>query len=118
MIKVDRTNHQAQQGSAKGVQFLSPKHVMSSSGITAKITKVTTNKPDNFGNPYVVYFYDGTTKYSKGYSPTSDALIALVDLFGEDEKKWVNRTVVIGKELNDSADKDSGYRLTYSAPGK
>lgn len=119
MIKVDRSNREAQKGGAqKGVQFLSPKHVADGKELTCKVVKVTTNKPDNFGNPYVVYFFDGTTKYSKGYSETSDALISLVDMLGEDEKKWVGRTVVVGKELNDSADKESGYRLTYSQPGK
>jgi len=97
----------------KGVQFLSPNHIFSTNGETAKITKFVNNEknPDKFGNVYTVYFEFNGGKYCKGYKPTSDALATLVDLFGTDEKKWVGKTVIIGKHIDD----DGGARLTYSA---
>lgn len=111
MITVTRNNPTQGASTPKGIQFLSPRHITNPEGHTATITKVTTDKPDNFGNPYVVYFVMDGQKYSKGYKPTSDALSTLVDLFGADEKKWIKRTVVIGKMVDD----DGGERLTYKA---
>jgi hypothetical protein len=111
MIKVQRANAPQGQASPRGVQFLSLRHVPEA-GLPFTIVKVTTDKPDNWLNPYVVHFENGGQKYSKGYSSTSDALATLVDLFGEDEKKWIGKTVIIGKQ----ADEDLGVRLTYSKP--
>lgn len=110
MITVARNNPTNNKVTPKGVQFLSPRHIRSEKGHGAKITKVTTEKPDNFGNPYVVHFQIGNDKYSKGYKETSDALANLVDLFGDDEKKWIGKTVLIGKSVDD----DGGERLTYT----
>ena len=110
MIRVDRSNTSTGKTTQqRGVQFLKTDHV-TEAGKLAKITKVTTDKPDNFGNPYVVYFEIDGQRYSKGYSPTSDALATLVELLGEDEKKWIGKTIVIGK----SNDPDQGTRLTYA----
>jgi hypothetical protein len=111
MIKVQRANAPQGQASPRGVQFLSLRHV-TEAGFPFTIVKVTTDKPDNWLNPYVVHFENGGQKYSKGYSSTSEALATLVDLFGEDEKKWIGKTVIIGKQ----ADEDLGVRLTYSKP--
>lgn len=111
MITVTRNNPTQGASTPKGVQFLSPRHISNPEGHVATITKVTTDKPDNFGNPYVVYFVMDGQKYSKGYKSSSDALATLVDLFGADEKKWVKKTVVIGKLVDD----DGGERLTYRA---
>jgi len=109
MIKVDRSNQAQGQKTQRGVQFLSPKHILNDRQ-EATITKVTTDKPDNFGNPYVVYYKFGGQKYSKGYSETSDALMTLVDLFGEDEKKWIDKKVILGKVSSE----ETGTRLTYA----
>lgn len=117
MIKVRRQQHGTDGQGQKGTQFLSPRHVTSKGGHIAKITKVTTDKPDNFGNPYVVYFVmDGdATKYSKGFKDTSSLLGNLVDLFGEDESKWPGKSLVIGKQV----DEDGAERLTFSqVPGR
>jgi hypothetical protein len=111
MIKVDRSNTAQAAASQPGVQFLSPKHT-TEAGKLATITKVTTDKPDNYQNPYVVYFTMDGQKYSKGFKPTADALAILVELFGEDEKKWIGQAVIIGKKVDD----DEGVRLTYSKP--
>lgn len=113
MIKLQRQQAGTQGQGQKGVQFLSPRHITEKGGHLAKITKVTTDKPDNFGNPYVVYFQmDGdSTKYSKGFRPTSSLLADLVDLFGEDEKKWIGKRLVIGK----IADEEDAERLSFSS---
>jgi len=110
MITVQRSNAPVGTSTQRGVQFLSPRHV-AAGPLTMTIAKVTTDKPDNFGNPYVVYFTHNGAHYSKGYSPTSDALAQLVDLFGADEKKWTGKSVVIGASNN----ADEGERLTYAA---
>lgn len=105
MIKVQRSNPVSTTGAAiKGVQFLAPKHV-ADGPLVMKITKVTTDKPDNFLNPIVVFFENRSTKYSKGFKETSYNLIALVDIFGADEKKW------IGKDVQVSAVADDGGAL-------
>lgn len=117
MIKVRRPQGQGTSGQGQqGVQFLSPRHVTAKGGHMAKITKVTTDKPDNFGNPYVVYFVmeKDATKYSKGFKDTSALLASLVDLFGEDEGKWIGKPLVIGKETDD----EGGERLSFSAVPK
>ena len=109
MIKIQR-NTPAQSGATnKGIQFLNLSHV-TAKGVVFTIEKVTTDKPDSYGNPYVVYFSADGQKYSKGYKPTSDALADLVELFGEEEKKWVGKKVLIGK----TSDPDDGDRLSYS----
>jgi hypothetical protein len=112
MITVNRNNQGSGDGAniPKGVQFLSPRHVTSPEGLKAIIFKVTTDKVDNFGNPYVVYFKSGNDKYSKGFKATSDNLISLVDMFGDDEKKWIGQSVVIGKKIDD----DGGERLCFT----
>lgn len=119
MIKVNRAN--ANQGNAhqgqRGVQFLSPRHVTAKGGHPAKILRVTTTQPDNFGNPYVVYFVmDGdNTKYSKGFRETSTLLISLVDMFGDDEKKWPGQKLLINKIV----DEEGSERLNFSElPGR
>ena len=110
MIKVQRNNPTSDGASApRGVQFLSPRHV-DKTGSVAKITKVTTDKPDNFGNPYVVYFLMNREKYSKGFKATSANLIALVDLLGDDEGKWKGKDVRISKVQGDEGDE----RLAFS----
>jgi hypothetical protein len=115
-IKVDRSNVRTEATSTeRGVQFLSPNHT-NSAGKLAKITKVNTpdnkGKSDNYGNPYVVYFTMDGQKYSKGFKPTSDNLAVLVELFGEDESKWIGQPVIIAR----TDDEDSGPRLAFSKP--
>lgn len=94
-------------GGSKGVQFLKPDHVRA--GVTATIKKVTTDKADNFGNPYVVYFEFGGVTYSKGYSPTSTALGSLIALLGQDEKKWNGKSVKLGVKTVDDQE-----QITYT----
>jgi hypothetical protein len=110
MITVQRNNAASGSSTPRGVQFLSPRHVPVGGTLKGTIIRVTTDKPDNFSNPYVVYFLINGTKYSKGFKPTSDALAQLVELFGSDEKKWKDKPVTIGVQ----ADEDEGQRLTYS----
>ncbi len=112
MITVTK-NTSATTEVGKGVQFLSPRHIFSSDGEKATITKFLNHEkePDKFGNIYTVFFSFNNGKYSKGYKPTSDALAVLVGLFGADEKKWAGKSVIIGKHVDD----DGGERLTYSA---
>ena len=83
----------------KGVQFLSPKHVTTPDGFKAKIVEVTTDQPDTFGNPVVVYF-----------SLASDGLRQLVNVLGLDETKWVGKIVTIAKRTQ----KRGGEQLTFS----
>ena len=111
MITVQRNNRTSDAGAStpRGVQFLSPRHVTDAKGLKATVYKVTTDKPDNYSNPIVVYFKVGNDKYSKGFKVSSDGLIALVDLYGEDEKKWLGKPVTIGKYVDD----DGGERLTF-----
>lgn len=106
MITVNRNNQpQATNSTPKGVQFLSPRHVTTAEGFVATIYKVTIDQPDNFGNPYIVYFKSGADKFSKGFKPTSENLISLVDLFGDDEKKWVGVDVLINKKVDDNSER-------------
>ncbi len=113
MLTVQRSNAPTGQSTPRGVQFLSPRHIDESkrkNGDLFEIVKVTTDKADNFGNPYVVYYTRAGVKYSKGYAPTSDALAQLAEIFGLDEAKWKGKKVLIGV----SVDADSGERLTYA----
>lgn len=113
MLKITRTNKAAENGKIpKGVQFLSPRHITNAKGHLAKITKMTTDKPDNYGNPYVVYFVMDGDKYSKGLKGDSLLLIDLVDILGtEDEKKMIGKEILIGKTVDD----EGGERLTFAA---
>lgn len=99
MITTTRSNPTQGNSTPRGVQFLSPKHVTTPEGLVLQITEVTTDEPDNFGNPYVVYFQNGRDKYSKGFSPTHSLLHALVDMFGEDEKKWTGSQLRVTKQV-------------------
>jgi hypothetical protein len=111
MITLQRNN--IPQGGAqqsRGVQFLKPIHVTNPKGMAAKIYKVTSVKPDNFGNPYTVYFNIDGAKYSKGFKPTSDNLASLVELFGADETKWIGKSVTVGKLVDD----EGGERLIFT----
>lgn len=111
MIELQRNNLPASGVTAtRGVQFLKPTHVKDPKGMTAKIYKVTTDKPDNFGNPYTVFFNANGAKYSKGFKPTSDNLASLVGLLGADETKWVGKSVTIGKLVDD----EGGERLVFT----
>ena len=111
VIQVQRSPQQQPDGKStpRGVQFLSPRHITNLNGHQAKVLKITSDKPDNFGNPYVVFFLMDGVKYSKGFKPTSDALAQLVDLLGTDEKKWAGKALVISKSVDD----DNGERLVY-----
>lgn len=110
MINLQRNNTPQGNEVPKGIQFLSPRHVLTAQGFKAEIYKVTTDKPDNFGNPVVVYFKAGTIKYSKGFKLSSDLLATLVDLLGADESKWTKKVITIGKMVDDNG----GERLTFS----
>lgn len=105
MINVVRNNVPTGSVSPKGVQFLSPKHVTSPDGFVARVYKVSTpdngGKPDNYGNPYVVYFENGAEKFSKGMKPTSEHLFQLVDMLGTDERDWLGKAVTINKVVDD-----------------
>ena len=98
----------------KGIQFLSPKHITNPSGHVAKISKMTTDTPDTFGNPYTLYVSFGGVKYSKGLKPTSDHLADLVSFLGADEKKWANQEILIGKKT----DEEGAERLTFGPKPK
>lgn len=106
---INITPQQVKTGSTtqRGIQFLKPLHCTTNP--VAVITKVTTDKADNFGNPYVVYFEFGGQKYSKGYSPNSDALRQLVAFFGSDETKWKGKKVTLGVQVIDDQE-----RITYA----
>ena len=94
----------------RGVQFLKPMHIKNPSGEKAKVIKVTSDKPDNFGNPYTVFFTFGGQRYSKGFKPTSDNLASLVNILGADETKWSGKPVTIGKLVDD----EGGERLVFT----
>lgn len=112
MINLQRSQTPTETNVQKGVQFLKPQHVPVVSGkvgeLKAKIYKVTTDKPDGFGNPVVVYFATAGQKYSKSFKLTSDNLAALVGLFGADETKWSGKAVTISKNVT-----EDGERLTF-----
>lgn len=110
MIVLQRAAQNSGKSTPRGVQFLKTDHVMQPT--PAKILKVTTDKPDNFSNPIVVYFTFGGITYSKGYKPTADGLARLVELFGNDETKWANRDVI----LSAAEDTEGGLRLAYDVP--
>jgi len=111
MINARRQAAPSGSGGVSGVQFLGLKHITSSGGHVAKIVRVTTDKPDNFGNPFVVYFTMGEdgTRYSKGFRETSPLLCDLVDFFGNDEKKWLGKQIVIRKVT----DEEGSERLSF-----
>lgn len=109
MITVQSNNVATASPAQSGVQFLSPKHIPENGILALKVTRVTTDKPDNFGNPYVVYFSGQGGKYSKGYKPTSEATAVFAGVWGNDETKWIGQSVNVGK----STDEDGGVRLTY-----
>lgn len=111
LITLQRNNiPQGDKAQTRGVQFLKPLHVTNPKGMSAKIYKVTTDKPDNFGNPVTVYFNIGGAKYSKGFKFTSDNLASLVDLLGAEESKWIGKSITIGKLVDD----DGGERLVFA----
>jgi hypothetical protein len=111
MITLQRNNlPQGTAQAARGVQFLKPLHVTNPEGMKAKVYKVTTNKPDNFGNPVTVYFNVGGAKYSKGFKLTSDNLASIVELLGADETKWIGKGITIGKLVDD----EGGERLVFT----
>jgi hypothetical protein len=111
MITLQRNNiPQGQQAAGRGVQFLKPVHVTNPKGMAAKVIKVTSDKPDNFGNPYTVFFSMNSAKYSKGFKPTSDNLAALVEILGADETRWAGKSVTIGKLVDD----EGGERLVFT----
>lgn len=115
MLQIDSKKAQAQGAAARGVQFLSPKHILNrNDGEVFEILKVTTDKPDNFNNPYVVFFSKGGEKFSKGFKPTSEGLAQLASFLGADEKKWSGVEV----NINVLVDEDDGERLTYKSAGK
>ena len=89
---------------------LTPRHISNPQGNEAKIVKVTANKPDRFGNPYVVYFVMDGGRYSKGYKPSSEALATIVSLLGADERQWIGKSLLIGKAV----DHTGIERLTYA----
>jgi hypothetical protein len=110
MINLQRNQAPTETNVKRGVQFLKPQHVTNPTApLKAKIYKVTTDKPDGFGNPVIVYFQVGTQKYSKSFKLTSDNLAALVELHGADETKWIGKPVSIGKSVS-----EDGERLTFT----
>lgn len=110
MIVLKRNNPRVATNIPKGLQFLGLKHV-EDGDIVLKITEVTTDEPDNFGNPLVVYFEDRNgSAYSKGWIPTSDTLAHLCEMFTKDETKWAGRFVTVGK----ATDRKGGMRLTFA----
>lgn len=111
MITLQRNNiPQGDAQQSRGVQFLKPTHVTNPKGMAAKIYKVTNGKSDNFGNPVTVHFNIDGARYSKGFKFTSDNLASLVALFGQDETKWVGKTLTIGKLVDD----EGGERLVFT----
>jgi hypothetical protein len=113
MITLQRNNIPDQPSNAqRGVQFLKPSHIPVNGkdigSLKAKVYKVTTDKPDGFGNPVVVYFQTPGQKYSKSFKYTSDNLAMLVDLLGADETKWIGKAVTISKTVT-----EDGERLTF-----
>ena len=100
MIEVQRPQKQTNNGTSKGVQFLSPKHVHAADGkLLLKVTDCTTNEPDNYGNPVVVYFVDASgVQYSKGFKLTSDNLADICDILGKDETKFAGKYLLVTVE--------------------
>lgn len=113
MITLQRNQTPSETNVQRGVQFLKPSHVPVVNGrigeIKAKIYKVTTDKPDGFGNPVVVYYQAPGQKYSKSYKFSSDNLATHVELFGNDETKWIGKAITISKTVS-----EDGERLTFS----
>lgn len=112
MVNVVRSNQAQGTSTPKGVQYLSPKHVTTPDGFNATIKKLTTDKPDNYQNPYVLFLTRGADLFSKGFKPTSDLLISLVDMLGDDESKWPGKVINVNKKT----DADEGVRLVFSLP--
>jgi hypothetical protein len=113
MITLQRAQTPTETSAApRGVQFLKPSHIPVVNGnigsLKAKVYKVTTDKPDGFGNPVVVYFQTASQKYSKSFKLTSDNLAILVELLGADETKWSGKSVTISKTVS-----EDGERLTF-----
>ena len=99
------------ESTPRSISFLSPRHV-TFDGVLAKVIKVTTDKPDNFGNPVVVFYEFGGQKYQKGYKMTSDNLASQVDILGTDESKWIGKSLLISKVEGEEGDE----RLHFAAP--
>lgn len=114
MIKVQKQSSGGSSSVAKGVQFLSPNHVTSKAGHVATVTKMTVDAPDNFGNPYVLHIVMDGQKYTKGFKPTSVNLADIVDVLGDDEKKYAGKKILVSKTSNE----DEGDRLVFSAAPK
>jgi hypothetical protein len=114
MINLQRNQTPTETSAHRGVQFLKPSHVPVVSGkigtLKAKIYKVTTDKPDGFGNPVTVYYNVDGQKYSKGYKFTSDNLADHCDLLTPDETKWIGKSITISKKIGD----DGEERLIFS----
>jgi len=114
MINIQRNNVPSGDAvQSRGVQFLKPIHV-SEKGSKATIYKVTSpdngGKPDNFGNPVVIYFNIGGQKYSKSFKLTSDNLADICGLLGADESKWVRKELTIIQLRGDEGDLRLGFR--------
>ena len=113
MITLQRNQTPSETNVQRGVQFLKPQHVPVVNGkigtLPAKVYKVTTDKPDGFGNPVIVYFNATGQKYSKSFKLTSDNLASLVEILGADETKWAGKAITISKVAS-----EDGERLTFS----
>lgn len=98
----------------KGITFLKPSH-LTKEGKVLTIYKVTnslenkSDKPDAFGNPIVVFYKMDGQKYSKGYKLTSDLLAAHVDVLGEDETKWIKKSILGFQTKGDEGDIRCGF---------
>jgi hypothetical protein len=114
MITIQRNNVPSGDAiQSRGVQFLKPMHV-SEKGARATIYKVTSpdngGKPDNFGNPVVIYFNIGGQKYSKGFKFSSDNLADIVGIVGPDESKWVKKELTVLSVKGDEGDLRLAFR--------
>jgi hypothetical protein len=96
MIELTPQANRGASVNAKGVQFLSPKHVPENGKLVLECTEVTTNEPDTYGNPIVIYFKDASgTQYSKGFKTSSDNLRDICNIWTRDEKTWKGKKTTV-----------------------
>jgi hypothetical protein len=100
----ERQQPTATGNQVKGYTFWKPQHC-TKAGTKCTVSKVTTDKPDNFGNPVVVYWTanDGQ-KYSKGFSLAADGLRNIAGVLSLDETKWKGKSFMAYQEVGDEGD--------------
>lgn len=104
---VERQTPQTTANTPKGYTFWKPQHA-TKAGVKCTVIKVTSpdngGKPDNYGNPVVLYFTANDQKYSKGFTLASDGLRNIALVLGLDESKWPKKSFMAYQETGDEGD--------------